>query len=48
VKPAVYEILNRDGFLERIGNDRTHGNVFRAVEAEMRDAGPQAEGDPTS
>jgi sulfate permease, SulP family len=39
VKPAVYEILKRDGFLERIGVDRTHGNVYRAVEAEMREAG---------
>ena len=39
VKPAVYEILKRDGFLERIGDDRTHGNVFRAVEAELGDAG---------
>jgi sulfate permease, SulP family len=41
VKPAVAEILNRDGFLEQIGNDRTHGNVFRAVEAELGDATPE-------
>ena len=30
VKPTVYEVLERDGFLERIGDDRTHGNVYRA------------------
>lgn len=48
VKPAVYEILKRDGFLERIGNDRTHGNVYRAVEAEMGGAAPGPERDPTS
>jgi len=48
VKPAVYEILSRDGFLERIGNDRTHGNVYRAVEAEMGDAAPGPEHDPKS
>jgi len=48
VKPAVYEILSRDGFLERIGNDRTHGNVYRAVEAEMGGAAPGPERDGTS
>jgi sulfate permease, SulP family len=46
VKPAVYEILKRDGFLERIGGDKTHGNVYRAVEAEMREARSRPEGDP--
>ena len=46
VKPAVLEILKRDGFLERIGADRTHGNVYRAVEAEMREAGSRPDGDP--
>ena len=46
VKPAVYEVLKRDGFLERIGGDRTHGNVYRAVEVEMREARSRPEGDP--
>ncbi len=46
VKPAVYEILKRDGFLERIGGDKTHGNVYRAVEAELREARSRPEGDP--
>lgn len=48
VKPAVYEILERDGFLERIGNDRIHGNVYRAVEADMGDSTRGPESDPTS
>ena len=48
VKPSVYEILNRDGFLERIGNDRTHGNVYRAVAAEMGGAAPGPERDTPS
>jgi high affinity sulfate transporter 1 len=48
VKPAVYEILDRDGFLERIGNDRIHGNVYRAVEAEIGGAARGPGRDPTS
>jgi anti-anti-sigma factor len=48
VKPAVYEILERDGFLERIGNDRIHGNVYRAVEAEIGGAARGPGRDPTS
>ena len=44
LKPAVYEILERDGFLDRIGEDRTHGNVYRAVEAEMGGAAPGSVG----
>ena len=39
VKPAVQEVLRRDGFLDRIGEDRTHGNVYRAVETQILDAG---------
>jgi len=35
VKPAVQEVLRRDGFLDRIGEDRTHGNVYRAVETQV-------------
>jgi len=34
VKPQVRAILARDGFLERIGEDRIHGNVDEAVAAE--------------
>ena len=35
MKPAVQEVLRRDGFLELIGEARTHGNVYRAVEAQI-------------
>ena len=35
IKPAVQELLKRDGFLDRIGQDKTHGNVYRAVAAQM-------------
>ena len=48
LKPAVYEILNRDGFLKRIGDDRIHGNVYRAVEAERGGAAPGPERGSTS
>lgn len=39
VKPAVYELLERDGFVERIGDAKTHGNVYRAVEAQSAERG---------
>ncbi len=42
VKPAVEEVLRRDGFIDRLGNDRSHGNVHRAVEAQMGDTGTRA------
>ncbi|MCB5292313.1 SulP family inorganic anion transporter [Arthrobacter sp. SO3] len=35
LKPAVRATLARDAAIERIGEDRIHGNVFRAVEAEQ-------------
>ena len=35
VKPAVREVLKRDGVFERIGEDKTHGNIEQAVEAQM-------------
>jgi high affinity sulfate transporter 1 len=38
VKPAVHELLTRDGFFDRLGDDKTHGNVSRAVQAEIDDA----------
>ena len=39
VKPAVGATLSRDGVLERIGADRIHGNVHRAVQAQL--SGPR-------
>jgi anti-anti-sigma factor len=35
VKPAVYATLDRDGVVARVGSDHVHGNVFRAVEAQL-------------
>ena len=35
VKPAVHELLRRDHVLDRIGGHRIHGNVHRAVEAQL-------------
>jgi high affinity sulfate transporter 1 len=35
VKPEVRAVLERDGVLDRIGRDHVHGNVYRAVEAEL-------------
>jgi high affinity sulfate transporter 1 len=35
VKPVVIAVLERDGVLDRIGRERLHGNVFRAVAAQL-------------
>ncbi len=35
LKPAVASVLGRDGVLERLGGERVHGNVHRAVEAQI-------------
>src|SRR5450755_540329 len=37
VKPAVLKVLHADGILERIAADHIHGNVNRAIEAELAD-----------
>jgi Sodium/hydrogen exchanger family len=34
VKPVVYTTLDRDGIVARLGADRIHGNIYRAVEAQ--------------
>jgi SulP family sulfate permease len=39
VKPQVYAVLQADGIIDRIGADHIHGNVHRAVEAALADAG---------
>ena len=36
VKPDVSRVLAADGLIDRIGRDRIHGNVHRAVEAAKR------------
>jgi sulfate permease, SulP family len=46
VKPAVRAVLDRDGVVQRIGPERIHGNVHRAVEAQLStppEPGAQAE-----
>ena len=35
VKPHVLAVLNADGVVDRIGADHLHGNVHRAVQAEL-------------
>jgi sulfate permease, SulP family len=35
LKPAVYELLARDGVLDRIGEENIHGNVDHAVKAQI-------------
>ncbi len=35
VKPTVREVLQRDGVLDRIGDDKIHGNIDQAVAAQM-------------
>ena len=35
IKPAVRELLARDGVLDRIGDDKTHENIDQAVEAQI-------------
>ena len=45
VKPAVREVLERNGVLDRIGADKTHGNVDQAVEAQIHaERGSRADG----
>jgi SulP family sulfate permease len=39
LKPAVRRLLARDGVLDRIGQENTHGNVDHAVEAQIAAAG---------
>lgn len=39
VKPQVRAVLEADGVVQRIGADRIHGNVHRAVEAQLVLAG---------
>ncbi len=45
LKPAVRAVLARDGAIERIGEDKIHGNIFRAVQAEQAavEKGPDLE-----
>ena len=37
LKPPVLAVLERDGIVQRIGADRLHGDIHRAVEAQLAD-----------
>jgi high affinity sulfate transporter 1 len=39
LKPQVRSVLEADGVIELVGADHVHGNVFRAVEAQLAEAG---------
>jgi high affinity sulfate transporter 1 len=43
-KPQVLAVLRAEGIADRIGADHIHGNVHRAVEAELADAGSTGRG----
>jgi high affinity sulfate transporter 1 len=43
VKPGVRAVLDRERMIERLGSDRIHGNVHRAVEAQMMGSNPAAD-----
>ena len=47
LKPAVRSTLDRDGILERLGTDHVHGNVHRAVQAQLETPARPAEGTTT-
>ena len=42
VKPQVLTVLQADGIVDRIGADHIHGNVHRAVEAQLAEASVEA------
>ena len=44
VKPDVSSTLGKDGILDRIGTDRIHGNVHRAVQAQLDASPPSTDG----
>ena len=45
LKPGIRAALDRDGVLERVGADKIHGNVYRAVQAQLG-ASTRAPGEP--
>jgi SulP family sulfate permease len=44
VKPQVLSVLRADGIVDRIGADHVHGNVFRAVQAQLDAAAASGRG----
>ncbi len=47
LKPSVRSTLERDGILERLGTERVHGNVHRAVQAQLDTIATPPEGTTT-
>ena len=48
IKPSVATVLERDGVLAVLGRDHVHGNVHRAVEAQLRADRIDSPGSPRS
>jgi anti-anti-sigma regulatory factor len=47
LKPGIRAALDRDGVLARVGPDKIHGNVYRAVQAQLgASTGPRGEPPP--
>ncbi|MGP4032759.1 hypothetical protein [Pseudarthrobacter sp. 1C304] len=46
LKPAVRATLARDGVIERLGEGKIHGNIFRAVQAQQPAVEKGREGAP--
>ena len=44
VKPDVSSTLGKDGILDRLGTDRIHGSVHRAVQAHLDASPPSTDG----
>jgi anti-anti-sigma regulatory factor len=47
LKPQVRDVLDADGIVDLIGADHIHGNVYRAVEAQLSRA-PSPPAPPTA
>lgn len=47
LKPGVRATLDRDGVIQRLGPDMIHGNIYRAVQAELTAAGKGRDGTST-
>ena len=47
LKPAVRATLDRDGVIQRVGPDMVHGNIYRAVQAELTAAEKGRDGTST-
>jgi high affinity sulfate transporter 1 len=48
VKPTVYATLQRDGVIAALGRDRIHGNIYRAVEAQLSTRQGPPQGEPST